>query len=398
MRYRQVLLSVLSTVLLLLSGCGGGSDSTTSSYTVPQIFTEAEKEFVHHLFLTEYLWYWDVPANIDYEHYTTPSSLVDALRVDPPDRWSFTVTAQEYEDFLNQETAGFGFGYLSDFTIFMVQLGSPSEGKLFRGDRIVEINGQPVSSELLQTLRERTGTVATFTVIRDGESLSVDIAPEVYTFKVTQPTIISYEGRTVGYLRYDSFTSTSVDALERAFTDFKGAGVEDLVIDLRYNGGGAVAVASILLDNISNSHPGERQFYLDWNENYKSRNETYYFSTDIEPNDLNMKRVFFLVTDNSASASELVISALKPYLGDANVITVGSATHGKSVGMTGRSYGSNYYFLINFFIRNDNGETISFDGIPPTCTAPDDLTHQRNDPNEAMLHTALEYIVTGHCP
>ena len=398
MKYSKIFSPLLLSALLLLGGCGGGSSDNSSSSAAPQTFTETEKAFVHNLFLTEYLWYEDVPANVDYSLYTTPQSLIDALRVNPPDRWSFAITAQEYENFVNQETAGFGFGYLADYTIYMVHLGSPAEGKLRRGDRIVEVNGQPVSYDLLQSLRSQTGVAATFTVIRAGESVNVDVTPEHYTFRVTQPTILSYSGRTVGYLRYDAFTSTSVQALEDAFTTFKGAGVQDLVIDLRYNGGGTVTAASILLDNISSAQPGARQFYLDWNENYKSQNETYYFSTEVEPNDLNMRRVFFLVTKDSASASELVISALKPYLGNTNVITIGSATHGKNVGMTGRSYGSNYYFLINFYVRNNNGETTSFNGIPPTCTASDDLTHQRNDPNEAMLHAALNYIATGHCP
>jgi C-terminal processing protease CtpA/Prc len=399
MPYRKTFSSLLLSSLLLLGGCGSGSyDEGSFPETAPQTFTQEEKRFVHNLFMTEYLWYEDVPATIDYDIYTTPQSLIDALRVDPPDRWSFTLTSQEYENIANQRTAGFGFGYLSDFTLYMVRIGSPAEGKLRRGDRIVEVNGEPVSSELLQSAMTKRGTPATFTVIRNGESISVAVTPDYYTYKVTQPSILSYAGRTVGYLRYDAFTGTSVEALEHAFTSFRSAGVQELVIDLRYNGGGSITSASILLDNISNRQPGARQFYLDWNANYKNRNETYYFSTEVDPNDLDMRRVFFLVTRNSISASELVISALKPYLGDTNVITIGGATHGKNVGMTGRSYGSNYYFLINFFVRNDRGETTGFDGIAPTCKASDDLTHLRNDPDETMLHTALEYIRTGSCP
>jgi hypothetical protein len=114
-------------------------------------------------------------------------------------------------------------------------------------------------------------------------------------------------------------------------------------------------------------------------------------------NELNMKRVFFLTSKSSASASEAVISALVPYLGIDNIITVGDATHGKPVGMNGKTYGINYYFLINFFVRNNAGETSGFEGIPPTCTADDDLTHFMGDANEIMLKTALYYIETGSC-
>ena len=203
----------------------------------------------------------------------------------------------------------------------------------------------------------------------------------------------------INHLRYDSFTSTSVAEFEREFTTFKAANISDIIIDLRYNGGGSVEVASTLLDNLSNQYAGQRQVYLDWNVNYQSQNSSYYFSDDVESNDLNMQRVIFLVTENSASASELVISALKPYLGDANVVTIGTATHGKPVGMSGRSYADNFYFLINFLVRNNAGYTTSLNGIAATCTAVDDFSHQRGDPEETMLKTALDYIANGYtCP
>ena len=387
--------SLLLSTLLLFNGCGGGDSSTV---VTSDNFTLAEKEFVHTLFLTEYLWYEDVPATIDYNAYLTPQSLVTALRVDPPDKWSFTITSQEYEDYVNQTTAGFGFGYTADFVIYLVRIDAPAWQKLQRGDRILALNGQSVTSDLLQSDSANLGTPATFTVERNGTVVDVTVTPSTYTFKVTSGSVITHNNLKIGYLRYDSFTSTSVTEIEDAYTLFKNENVSELVIDLRYNGGGSVTVASILLDNITNQHPGEKQFYLDWNANYKNFNEIYYFSNEIDANDLNMTRVFFLVTQNSASASELMISALKPYFGDAQVITIGDYTHGKNVGMQGRVYNDNYYFLINFYVRNSADETTSFDGIPPTCTAEDDLTHLRGDVNETMLQTALFYLDNGSCP
>ena len=115
-------------------------------------------------------------------------------------------------------------------------------------------------------------------------------------------------------------------------------------------------------------------------------------------NELNMKRVFFLVTNNSASASESIISALIPYLGESNVITIGDNTDGKPVGMIGRTYDNNYYFLINFMVRNNANESSSFNGIPVTCPPEDDMTHLMGDVDETMLQTALTYIQTGACP
>jgi len=386
-----LLLSTLLSFTLLFNACG--SNSTTDQ----QPFTQLEKEFVHNLFLTEYLWYDEVTSNVDYTQYTTQGSMIDDLRVTPPDVWSFTMTKDEYEEYVNQEASGFGFGYTSNFQIYLVRIDAPAYGKLLRGDQIVAINGEEATDTLLRTASENLNIATTFTLLRNGTLLDVEVTPSIYTFKSTLGKVIDEDSKKVGYLRYDSFTSTSAAELETEFTKFKYANIDELVIDLRYNGGGSVSVASILLDNISNAQAGERQVYLDWNENYKYYNSTYYFSDEVEANDLDMKRVFFLITKNSASASELVISAIKPYLGEANVITVGTETHGKPVGMSGRVYGENYYFLINFFVRNNAGDTTSFEGIPATCTAADDLSHLMGDKEETMLKTALYYIETDNC-
>ncbi|HHD78541.1 MAG TPA: hypothetical protein ENK98_02705, partial [Epsilonproteobacteria bacterium] len=348
---------MLLSFSLLLSACGSS-----------QSFTQEEKKFVHNLFLTQYLWYDQVASNINYQSFTTPNALIDALRVNPPDRWSFSLTSEEYDNFVNQKTEGFGFGFTPEFNIFLVRIGSPAYGKLFRGDKIISINGNLASTQALKSAKEKLGTPTTFTVLRNGQEEEVNITPNAYTFHVAQGKVIQQDNKNIGYLRYDSFTSTSVNELEQAFTQFKQANISDLIIDLRYNGGGSIAVASTLLDNISNTHAGERQGYLDWNANYKHKNANFYFSDEVEPNDLNMKRVIFLVTKNSASASELVISALKPYLGVNNVITIGTQTHGKNVGVSGMVYGNNYYVIINFYVRNNAGETTSSHGIAPTCS------------------------------
>ena len=387
---------LLSLSLLLVScGGGGGSGILDSTYVnaPSQPFSTAEKEFVNTLFNTEYLWYDKVASDVDYTVFDTPQALINGLKVSQ-DKWSFALTDQEYENMVNQKTAGFGFGYMQDFTIYLVRIDSPAWKNLQRGDVILKINGEVASSENIAATSQNLNVATTFTVDRQGTEKSIVITPKEYTFKVTEGKILS---NNIGYLRYDSFTSTSVTEFEAEFTKFHNDGITDLIIDLRYNGGGSVDVASTLLDNISNQYAGKRQVYLDWNANYKSKNSTYYFSTDTDGNELNMNRVIFLVTQNSASASELVISALKPYLGDANIVTIGDVTHGKPVGMNGRTYGDNYYFLINFYVRNDTGETTSLNGIPVTCAAEDDLTHLRGEIEETMLKTALHYIDTGIC-
>jgi len=387
------LIPLLLSLSLLLASCGGGGDTVTDAQT----FSSSEKAFVNELFHTEYLWYDDV-ANIDYNAYDAPQALIDALKV-PQDRWSFSITETEYDDMVNQKTAGFGFGYVDDFQVYLVRLGSPADGNLRGGERILTVDGETATEENIAAASQNLNVSASFTVLRNGSDEIITMTPREYTYRVTDRSVLSGGSKKVGYMRYDSFTGTSFDEFEKSFSYFKSNNIDELVIDLRYNGGGSVEVASSLLDNISSQYPDQRQVYLDWNENYKQNNSQYAFESRDEQdgNELKMKRVIFLVTQNSASASELVISALKPYLGNSNVITIGDYTHGKPVGMSGRSYGSNIYFLINFEVKNNKNESTPLEGIPPTCTAEDDLTHLMGDPDETMLKTALHYIDTGSC-
>lgn len=86
-----------------------------------------------------------------------------------------------------------------------------------------------------------------------------------------------------------------------------------------------------------------------------------------------------------------------PTLGRTMSSLIGSTTHGKPVGMLGRAYGEHYYFLINFTVNNNAGDTTSFDGIPATCSTEDDPSHLRGDVNQTMLKSALYCIKNGQC-
>ena len=409
--YTKLLMASLLT--LALTSCGSNIKEDVEDILFPGLpgvgnnnndkdgFSLAQKKFVHNLFLTEYLWYDQVASNINYSALNTPQDMINALKVTPPDEWSFTMTKKEYENYVNQKTAGFGFGYRgeNDFKIYIVRIDSPAWGKLYRGDTITQVNGQVVSPQNISQASANAGVESTFTVLRNGEEVDVHITPSNYTFKVSLGKIIPHNGKSIGYLRYDSFTDNSVAEFETIFTTFKNANIAELIIDLRYNGGGSIQSASNLLDNITNAYPNQRQVYLDWNANYTKENSSYTFeSKDLqEGNELTMKRVIFLVSKNSASASELVISALKPYLGEENVITIGTQTHGKPVGMSGKKYGNNYYFLINFLVKNNADNSTSFEGIPATCEAEDNLDYPRGDTNETMLKTALYFIDNSTC-
>ncbi|HHH37351.1 MAG TPA: PDZ domain-containing protein, partial [Epsilonproteobacteria bacterium] len=373
---------------LLLAGCG---KSTPSNTFIPQtsipsgLFSENEKSYLYDLFLTEYYWYEHVPQPFDYSAYTSPQPMIDDLKYSALDRWSFALTRQDYDNFSIQRTSGFGFGYTDDLTVYLVRLGSPAEAAgLLRGDKIVSINGQTATEERLLQASAALGQQTRFTVDRFGTLIDIYITAQAYSYRVVDLKILQTNaGHTVAYLRLDSFTDSAVDELESAFTSIKNQRINKLVIDLRYNPGGLLNTASIFMDKIGRDYNGKVQCSLEWNDQNSGQNETLLFDS-LDPNSLSPSKLIFLTSEESASASELVINGMKPYMQD-DVVIVGETTHGKPVGMSGRTNGSYVYFLINFVIKNADGFYDYFNGLAPDCSvADDDYWHQLGDPDEAL--------------
>jgi len=403
---KQLLITL--SIIFFITACGSESrpDDISdipkdSNAPIATSFGEDEKDFLYNLFLTEYYWNDNTPNPFDYSNYSEPQTMIDALKYSAKDRWSFVLTQQEYNDFASQSTAGFGFQITFDnsgyMVIYIVDIDSPADHAGFlRGDKIVKINGETATVSGIQQAYSAVNQSTSFVVNRDGEEIELNIASQTYTFKVTKAKSLTTEdGQKVGYLRFDSFTDNATEEIDQAFTYLKSLNINKLVIDLRYNGGGYINTASILLDKLVRDKDEQIQFTLKWNDGFSANNESGRFETD--SNSLALKQIVFLTTQDSASASELVINSLMPEVYGVDVVLVGDRTHGKPVGMQGRSYGDHIYFIINFVTENIDGFSDYFDGIPADCTVDDDLSHQLGDPQEAMLKKALYYIDNGSC-
>jgi C-terminal processing protease CtpA/Prc len=273
---------------------------------------------------------------------------------------------------------------------------------LKRGDIITKINDRDATHANIYNAGKTLEKVVSFSLIRknSNEECHCSVTPRNYTYKVAKgKTLQTPKNEKVGYLRLDSFMGAEniVNQIETIFDNFKKEHIKKLVIDLRYNGGGSVSVASKLLDKLTTTLENKEQFTLAWNDDYSKNNETYRFVKD--NNSLNLEEILFLTTNGSASASELVISAMKPYFSSENLVIIGDKTHGKPVGMGGKTDKNYYYFLINFVVKNSLKFYDYFDGIPVTdgCQVEDDPLHDMGDANESMLKTALHYIDTGAC-
>jgi C-terminal peptidase prc len=379
-------------IATLFFGCG--SSSIRNSF----------HPYLHNLFLKEYFWSDKIPKKVDYQRYSTPEEMIDGLKYAPKDHWSMVMTKEDNANFLNQKSGGFGFAYPidddKDKIVIYTRINSPAYiAGIKRGDLIISINGKEPTFKEMQKASKNIGVSSRFEIYRatTDENLKIDITSQEYRFEVTKTsTLITDNNKRVGYMRFDSFSASATTEIDKAFDYFREQNIDKLIIDMRYNGGGSVITASILLDKLTRDRDDKIQFIMSWNEQMKYKNEMGYFETD--NNSIDLKTIIFLTTEKTASASELVINSMKPYIGD-RVITIGTKTHGKPVGMEGKTDGDYIYYLVNFVIANSDGFYDYFDGLEVTagCEVEDDLKHQLGEREEEMLKKALFYIDNNHC-
>jgi hypothetical protein len=229
----------------------------------------------------------------------------------------------------------------------------------------------------------------------------------------TSPLIVDrvLPGTTTGYLAYNSFAAPVGEVqLADAFTLSPAAGVTDLVVDLRYNGGGFLGIAAQLGYMVAGQDQSSDKVFetLAFNDKRSGANVNIEFANAItrlfgndaragEPlSALNLRRVTVLTSGSTCSASEAFISALRGI--DVEVVLVGGTTCGKPYGFIQADNCTLSFFGLEFEGRNNKGEVTPVTGIPATCAATDDLDHALGDPAERMLATALAYQLSGSCP
>lgn len=262
------------------------------------------------------------------------------------------------------------------------------------------------------------GTVRDFRLKRalTGELVDVQATSAIYWLdavpRYTAPTILtSPGGRKVGYLMLRTFINPAVSyadgaggtatPLATAFAAFKAAAVTDLIVDLRYNGGGLLDVAKAMVDLMAQGQEGQLAFGLRHNALRAAQYDAS-FNVAAVTQSMAPTRVAFITGPGSASASELVPFALAPGLG-AQVALVGDRSLGKPAGQYGFSTDAcpTVYVVLSFQLANRAGRAQYWDGLPDaawtgsSCAAADDLTHPTGSALETSTLTALQFIDGG---
>ncbi len=358
--------------------------------------------------------------------YATVDDYIDALtapaRAQSRDRYFTYLTsiAEENAYYASGETAGFGFrlGYdSSGGRVFVIEAfeGAPAlAGGLDRGTELVQINGQAVSTlmasggpqAVINAMGPDTAGTARSFVVRDlsGVTRTVNLTKTDFDLDPVSDRygakIINDGGRQVGYVNLRNFIGPAEPNLRAAFAQFKAAGVTELVVDLRYNGGGLISIAELFGDLMGAGRTGQIFDYTTFRDSKASENESYAFHA--QPEAIQPTRIAFIGTGGTASASEMVINGMLPYLGT-NMALVGSNTYGKPVGQIALDNPAcdDRLRAIALKVENANHQGDYYTGLATTvsrtCRATDDIGHQLGDPNESMVRTALDFLAGRSC-
>ncbi len=409
-------ITVLAAVLL--AACGGGDNGLLPRVPGIACSTAEERLWLADYFDDWYFWRRQAPTPSPLAERTVAEFFQASLYTGsdvrfPRDRWSRMEPSAEFERYFSEgKTLGYGV-FLAGIEIagqpqrplrvrYVEPRSDAAAQGLRRGDEIVSANGrtaaQIVAADDFSAFSASDEGQTLALVLRNaGVERNVTLRATIYALTpMTGNSVVQTpNGRRMGYLVVKDMISQVEDPLALAFADFKAAGVQDLVIDLRYNGGGLVSVARTLASYVTGARARDETFArLLFNDRRADRsNETY--KLEDPRSALGLSRVYVLAGPRTCSASEQVINGLRPFV---DVVAVGDTTCGKPVGFVPVSRCDTTFNVVNFESVNARDEGRYFDGFDATCEVPDDLSRPLGSPDEALLDAARRHADDGRCP
>jgi len=403
---------------------------------------------------TYYLWQNEVPALGDnrfkteedlfnyLEGYDKPELLFEALRHQPDviDKWSWIV--DDYEALeayfsgvrktsgakiklhLTAENSTDIYGYVR----YIIPGSNAAATTLERGAVFNSVNGQLLTTsnykDLIFNSTSFTLDLGTYFFNTTTQIVEINSNNEHVTLTngeyaenpVHKKTVFEIDGQKIGYIMYNSFTSNYNNELNDAFQYLKGENVTDLILDLRYNGGGSVQTSMYLSSMITGQFDGQIYTEEKWNpkiqewmqENHPDWLVNHFSNTMTDGtniNNLNLNRVIVITTGDSASASELVINALKPYI---DVVTIGTTTHGKYVasvtlydspGFTKEDVNQDHLWAMQPIVLKEVNKLgdYAINGFEPTVFIKENPAYMGvlGEQTEPLTQRAIDYILTG---
>lgn len=430
------------SALALLASCGGGgggggsgsggtptpSPTTTPSPTACTLRDRQDWALAQ---LREWYLFPDLlDLTVNPALYPDVNSFIDAVvapaRAQSRDRYFTYVTsiAEENAFFNSGTSAGFGVRLSYDsgarrlFVIEAYENAPALEAGIDRGTEILAIGATPSTLQSVDALFLAGGAAAvsnalgpsdagvsrTLRIRTEGVERIVTVTKRAFAITPVSSRygvkVIDDGGRRVGYVNLRTFIDTAEPALRSAFDQLRAQGITEIIVDLRYNGGGLVSVAELMGDLLNAARAGQTWSYTTFRPEKAAENESYALRPRAEA--VAVTRVAFIGTDATASASELVINGQTPFLAAASGL-IGSNTYGKPVGQIGLDRAACDDRLRVVAFRTENAQRVGdyYTGlaskVAASCQAADDISRPFGDPAEASVRAALDFLAGRSC-
>lgn len=442
----KLTLSCLIISGYVITGCTkeeGNSDNSGDKSKITEE-TRYANRFAREALEIYYYWNEEISKDLnqlDPEKNSDPIATVEKIRyhdgTNEIDKWTMlTDNMDEFTSSVEGVTTTYGYTPIvyrlskeSNEVIAAVAFvseNSPAEkAGIKRGDLIYKINDKTLttenyldlfySSQIKLSMAKLDGNTITPTT-----ELSLE-AVKMYENPILCDSVYNLDGKKVGYLAYSSFDLKSIPKLINICKEFKNEGIKELILDLRYNGGGYVITENVLASmfapqvNVTNKDIFEKEDYNEFFTKYYeqegistiTRFQTEYNYEDMDLNvstkdaNIGLEKIYGIITANSASASEALLSGLMPYM---NIELIGEQSHGKyctgwmlsvkdiykTVPQSIKDWG--IYVMVSIYKNANNKTPCMPNGLTPNVKAEDNPleTYQLGDENEAMLRIALE--------
>lgn len=408
-------------------GTTGGTGGATTGGTTTSCSLASRKDWVLAQLQEWYLFPDLLAANVNAASYSDIQSYIDALvapaRAEAKDRYFTYITSIQEENALIQNGASAGFGIRLAYddvarTLTVVEAfenGPAYAAGIDRGTRIVGIDSRSVTDlfafggaqAVSQALGPNDPGVTRHFLIemRGGGAQSISVTKQEYSLDPVSDRngvrIFDTPSGRIGYVNLRTFIVQSADQdLRNAFQQFQTQGVDQVVLDLRYNGGGLISIANLLGDLLGADKVGKVYSSTVFRPSKSAENTTTLFAA--QPQAIAASKIAVIGREGTASASELVTNSMLAYL-NRNIALIGANTYGKPVGQIGldRSACDDRLRVVALKTTNANGQGEYYKGLASvmsaTCQAPDDLSHQLGDPAEASIASAINYLNGRAC-
>lgn len=384
-----------------------------------------------------YYWYQNIPSDNNLNFYAEPNIFFNTvLSSNDSKNGSYYSWIEPSTGYTPEDTPIESYGF--DYKLYVKQSANRSFARVLyvipespaanagikRGDWLATFGGYRITAnneEMLQTGGASDFTLAKYEITGNNENDepvydwvvdSLNIIPIEAARKVSQDPILANEvltlsnGQKAAYLMYNYFISGSnadsneyIEELSNIINSYKG-NINDFILDLRYNKGGSLETSRLFTSMLAPSTAlGDIFYTAKYNDKNQDKNKSVYLANS--GTNLNLAKIYIIISNKTAGAAEALINALSPYMGEANIILVGTTTSGDNI-MTEAIESENYPWIIHpavAMLYNKNDKSDYYSGFTPTLTVDESTDYspykELGDPEELLLSKTIDIIING---